>query len=59
MANATPEVLDAADQVTASNVEDGVAQLLERILQGNGFESASGRQLSDSDRQIRRSSRSG
>ena len=37
MANATPEVLDAADQVTASNVEDGVAQLLERILAANGY----------------------
>jgi len=36
VANATPEVLDAADEVTAANVEDGVAQLLERILAANG-----------------------
>jgi len=32
VANAAPEVLEAADEVTASNTEDGVAQLLERIL---------------------------
>jgi Cof subfamily protein (haloacid dehalogenase superfamily) len=36
VANATKEVLDAADEVTAANVEDGVAQLLERILAANG-----------------------
>jgi Cof subfamily protein (haloacid dehalogenase superfamily) len=36
VANATQEVLDAADEVTAANVEDGVAQLLERILAVNG-----------------------
>ena len=36
MANADQEVLDAADEVTAANVEDGVAQLLERILAANG-----------------------
>jgi hydroxymethylpyrimidine pyrophosphatase-like HAD family hydrolase len=36
VANATQEVLDAADEVTATNVEDGVAQLLERILAANG-----------------------
>jgi hypothetical protein len=35
-ANATQEVLDAADEVTAANVEDGVARLLERILAANG-----------------------
>ena len=36
VANAVPEVLDAADEVTAANTEDGVALLLERILAGNG-----------------------
>jgi Cof subfamily protein (haloacid dehalogenase superfamily) len=36
VANATQEVLDAADEVTAANVDDGVALLLERILAGNG-----------------------
>ena len=36
VANATQEVLDAVDEVTAANVEDGVAQLLERILAANG-----------------------
>jgi hydroxymethylpyrimidine pyrophosphatase-like HAD family hydrolase len=36
MANATPEVLEAADQVTAANTDDGVALLLERILAANG-----------------------
>ncbi|HEV2872501.1 MAG TPA: Cof-type HAD-IIB family hydrolase [Actinomycetota bacterium] len=36
VANAVQEVLDAADEVTAANVEDGVAQLLERILAANG-----------------------
>ena len=36
VANADQEVLDAADEVTAANVEDGVAQLLERILAANG-----------------------
>jgi Cof subfamily protein (haloacid dehalogenase superfamily) len=34
VANATPEVLDAADEVTAANVDDGVALVLERILAG-------------------------
>jgi Cof subfamily protein (haloacid dehalogenase superfamily) len=34
VANATPEVLAAADEVTAANVDDGVALLLERILDG-------------------------
>ena len=53
VANATQEVLEAADEVTASNVEDGVAQLLERILQANSGESAFGRRLVDSDRQRR------
>jgi Cof subfamily protein (haloacid dehalogenase superfamily) len=32
VANAAQEVLDAADEVTAANTEDGVALLLERIL---------------------------
>jgi Cof subfamily protein (haloacid dehalogenase superfamily) len=36
VANATQEVLDAADEVTAANMEDGVALLLERILRENG-----------------------
>ena len=36
MANAVQEVLDAADEVTAANTEDGVALLLERILAANG-----------------------
>jgi Cof subfamily protein (haloacid dehalogenase superfamily) len=57
VANATKEVLEAADQVTASNLEDGVAQLLERILHGNSFESAFGRRSIDSDRQNRRPAR--
>jgi hydroxymethylpyrimidine pyrophosphatase-like HAD family hydrolase len=33
MANAAPETLAAADEVTASNDEDGVALALERLLQ--------------------------
>jgi hydroxymethylpyrimidine pyrophosphatase-like HAD family hydrolase len=36
VANAAPEVLEAADEVTAANTEDGVALLLERILAANG-----------------------
>ena len=36
MANATPEVLEAADEVTAANTDDGVALLLERILAADG-----------------------
>jgi len=36
VANAQQSVLDVADEVTATNVEDGVAQLLERILAANG-----------------------
>ena len=36
VANAAPEVLEAADEVTAANVEDGVALLLERILAATG-----------------------
>jgi Cof subfamily protein (haloacid dehalogenase superfamily) len=43
VANATKEVLDAADEVTAANTDDGVALLLERILAANGEESAFGR----------------
>jgi Cof subfamily protein (haloacid dehalogenase superfamily) len=35
VANAAPEVLAAADEVTAANVDDGVARLLERILAGD------------------------
>jgi Cof subfamily protein (haloacid dehalogenase superfamily) len=34
VANAAPEVLEAVDEVTAANTEDGVALLLERILAG-------------------------
>ncbi|MGN8025449.1 Cof-type HAD-IIB family hydrolase [Microbacterium sp. 22242] len=34
MANAEPEALAAADEITASNTEDGVAMLLERMLAG-------------------------
>ena len=33
MANAHAEVLDMADEVAASNEEDGVAQIIERLLQ--------------------------
>jgi Cof subfamily protein (haloacid dehalogenase superfamily) len=36
VANAALEVLDAADEVTAANTEDGVARLLERILAADG-----------------------
>ena len=36
VANATPEVLEAADEVTAANTDDGVALLLERILAADG-----------------------
>jgi Cof subfamily protein (haloacid dehalogenase superfamily) len=36
VANAAPEVLEAADEVTAANTGDGVALLLERILAANG-----------------------
>jgi len=36
VANAAREVLDAADEVTAANTEDGVALVLERILAANG-----------------------
>lgn len=32
--NALPEVKAAADEVTASNDEDGVAEALERLLRG-------------------------
>jgi hydroxymethylpyrimidine pyrophosphatase-like HAD family hydrolase len=32
VANAQQSVLEVADQVTASNLDDGVAQLLERII---------------------------
>jgi HAD superfamily hydrolase (TIGR01484 family) len=42
VANATPEVLEAADEVTAANTDDGVALLLERILAADGG-GASGR----------------
>jgi hypothetical protein len=31
VANAHPDVIDAADEVTASNDEDGVAVVLERL----------------------------
>ncbi len=39
MANAHTDVLAAADVVTASNDDDGVARLLERLLDGR-FSSA-------------------
>jgi len=32
VANAHPEVLGVADEVTASNDDDGVAQVLERVF---------------------------
>ncbi len=35
MANAHPAVLDAADRVAATNDEDGVAQVIEKILAGH------------------------
>ena len=31
VANAQPEVIEAADEVTASNLDDGVALVLERL----------------------------
>jgi Cof subfamily protein (haloacid dehalogenase superfamily) len=34
VANAHPHVLDAADEVTASNDDDGVARVVERLLEG-------------------------
>ena len=34
MANATPDVLAAADYVTASNNEDGVAKAIEKFVLG-------------------------
>ncbi|MBP2472908.1 Cof subfamily protein (haloacid dehalogenase superfamily) [Crossiella equi] len=37
VANAHPAVLAAADRVTASNEEDGVAQVLEELLQGREY----------------------
>jgi Cof subfamily protein (haloacid dehalogenase superfamily) len=37
VANAAEEVLEAADVVTAANVDDGVALLLERVLAGDGL----------------------
>jgi HAD superfamily hydrolase (TIGR01484 family) len=37
VANAAREVLDAVDEVTAANLDDGVALLLERILAGSGL----------------------
>jgi Cof subfamily protein (haloacid dehalogenase superfamily) len=32
--NAEPEVLDAADYITASNDEDGVADVIEKVIAG-------------------------
>jgi hydroxymethylpyrimidine pyrophosphatase-like HAD family hydrolase len=32
VANAHADVLRAADEITASNVDDGVAQVIERLL---------------------------
>ena len=34
VANAHPDVLEAADEITASNDDDGVAQVIERLLPG-------------------------
>jgi hydroxymethylpyrimidine pyrophosphatase-like HAD family hydrolase len=34
VANAHPDVLAAADEITASNDDDGVAQVIERLLPG-------------------------
>ena len=34
VANAHPDVLAVADEITASNDDDGVAQVLERLLLG-------------------------
>jgi Cof subfamily protein (haloacid dehalogenase superfamily) len=42
MANAYPAALEAADEVTASNVEDGVAVVVERVLDGLASGGASG-----------------
>jgi Cof subfamily protein (haloacid dehalogenase superfamily) len=36
VANAQPDVLDAADEVTASNLDDGVALVLERLAEPTG-----------------------
>ena len=36
MANAEPEALEAADEVTLSNDEDGVAAVIERLLETQG-----------------------
>ena len=33
VANAIPEVRDAADEITASNADDGVAQVIERVIE--------------------------
>jgi Cof subfamily protein (haloacid dehalogenase superfamily) len=43
VANAAPEVLEAADEMTAANTDDGVALLLERILAASGQASATPR----------------
>jgi hydroxymethylpyrimidine pyrophosphatase-like HAD family hydrolase len=39
VANAQQNVLDAADEVTASNLDDGVAQVLERLVAERGARS--------------------
>ena len=43
VANADPQVLAAADEVTAANTEDGVAWLLERIVAARNGRRATGR----------------
>ena len=43
VANADPQVLAAADEVTAANTEDGVARLLERIIASRNGGTAPGR----------------
>jgi hydroxymethylpyrimidine pyrophosphatase-like HAD family hydrolase len=39
VANAQPEVIEAADEVTASNLDDGVALVLERLVAGHAARS--------------------
>jgi Cof subfamily protein (haloacid dehalogenase superfamily) len=43
VANADPEVLAMADEVTAANVDDGIALLLERLVPGPGSGGPEGR----------------
>jgi hypothetical protein len=51
VANADPAVLAAADEVTAANVDDGIARLLERLLEAREAAGAAGsRRQGDTDR---------